>query len=389
MRLSRQHQALRRGAATVEFALAVPVLVMILLFSMYLTELVRAKLKLLELARYATWEMTSYTLSDFGQADHDAAFEDAKKEALEEVRQRFKDMDSVETNGAGGTFIARYANIQADVVNKEVPFIEAGLVLGNSGDGMADTILGAVNGGANGLLGAWRFNTKGWVESRVGMQFQNAILPRGYLEDGAGSGGFFQVNTFGGRDLNSLRLSTHHSMYATGWHLPDGSDAILKGRRSGAHTGGDEPHGLYAQVNRMTYLGVKERIESSPLGEVLDFFKAFSPAFLGTFVVSKNYGLPDTLNCEGIDTFPAGAAHGVQDQMERGDKELLDYDRPQCFDTAPFRDNELKDAQYIKIFEARGEHFMGCKNPQAEDPSAPTSAEATKGDKNADIVNCE
>ena len=84
----------------------------------------------------------------------------------------------------------------------------------------------------------------------------------------------------------------------------------------------------------------------------------------------------------------AFAAHGLQDQMSN-DLELLDHERPQCFDTAPFRDTEYSDAQYKKIFEARGEHFMGCKNPQAEDPSAPNSADATKGDKNEDIVNCE
>ncbi|NMO21750.1 pilus assembly protein [Pyxidicoccus fallax] len=388
MSLKRQRKALHRGAATVEFALAVPLLVSLLMFSMYLTELVRAKLKLLEMARYATWEMTSYTLSDFAKAEHDAAFEDAKKEAMEELQERFKDMDSVEDNAPAGTFIARYSNIQAEITNKEIPFIEAGLALGNSSEGFASSILGAVNGGANGLLGFWRFNTKGWVDTRVGMRFDNAILPRSYLDESGGQGGFFKQNMFGGRDLNSLQLNAHHSMYANGWNLPDGSDAVLKGRRSGAHTGGDDPHGLYQQVNRMTFMGVKDRIEGSPLGGVLDFFKAFSPAFLGTFVVSKNYGLPGDLNCAGVNSYPAAASHGLQDQMSN-DKELLDYDRPQCFDTAPFRDQQLTKAQYIKIFEARGEHFMGCKNPQAEDPSAETSTDATQGDKNTEVVNCQ
>ncbi|MCY1021973.1 TadE/TadG family type IV pilus assembly protein [Pyxidicoccus sp. MSG2] len=388
MRLPRQRRAQHRGAATVEFALSVPVLVMILMFSMYLTELVRAKLKLLELARYATWEMTSYTLSDFGNADHDAAFADAKREAMEEVAERYKDMDSVETNAPPGSFIARYTNIQADVVNKDVPFIEAGLVLGNSGDGMANSVLGAINGGANGLLGFWKFNTKGWVESQVSMQFDNVILPQRYLEQSTGD--FFKVDTFGGRNIGSLRLSTRHSMYATGWNLPDGSDAVINGRRAGGHTEGNEVHGLYAQVNRMTFLGVKERLESSPLGGVLSTFSSFAPAFLGTFVISKNYGLAggDASQCDGVNSYPAAAAHGLQDQMSN-DLELLDSDRPQCFDTAPFRDNTYEDSQYKKIFEARGEHFMGCKNPQAEDPSAPTSADSTKGDKNEDIVNCE
>ncbi|MBU8896580.1 pilus assembly protein [Corallococcus sp. H22C18031201] len=384
---ARTRKLTRRGAATVEFAVIVPVLVMILMFSMYLTELVRAKLKLLEMARYTTFEMTSYTLTDIAKAEHDAAFDDAKKEALEEALERYKDMDSVEPNARAGNFIANYTNVKAEVTNREVPFIEGGLVLGNSGEGWASDVLGAVNGGAKGLLNFWKLNTKGWVDTSVSMKFANSILPKRYLEE-SGSGGFFKVNTFGNRNLANLELKSHFSMYATGWNLPDGGDAVINGRRAGGHTAGGDPHGLYQQVNRMTFLGVKAKIESSPLGSVLDFFKKFSPAFLGTFVISKNYGLPGTLECTGINTFPANGVHGLQDQMTKS-KSLLDYERPQCFDTAPFRDRELEKSQYIKIFEARGENFMGCKNAQAEDPSAANSVAATKGDENQDIRNCE
>src|SRR5512140_309580 len=88
----------RRGAATVEFALIVPVLVMILFFSMYLTELVRAKLKVQEFARYVVFERTSHPLSDFATADEDKACTDAKKEVNDEADERFKDMDSAEPN---------------------------------------------------------------------------------------------------------------------------------------------------------------------------------------------------------------------------------------------------------------------------------------------------
>ena len=101
----------RRGAATTEFALIVPVLVVILMFSMYLTELVRAKIKMQEFSRYVVWELTSYTLSDFGKAQHDAAFTDAKQEMMDEAVERYKDLDSVEPEGRAGNLIARYTNV--------------------------------------------------------------------------------------------------------------------------------------------------------------------------------------------------------------------------------------------------------------------------------------
>ncbi|MBN1208831.1 MAG: pilus assembly protein [Myxococcaceae bacterium] len=391
----------RRGAATVEFALIVPVLVMILMFSMYLTELVRAKLKLQELARYAVWEMTSYTLSDFANAQHDQAFAEANKEAMEEALERFKDLDSVEPEAQRGNFVARYVDVTGTLQNKEIPFVEAGLALGNNGEGYASEIVSAVNIGANGLMDFWKFNTRGWVEAEVSMKFENVLIPRSYLDEG-GSGGFFTVDTFGGNDLRSLALKTRFSMYADPWNLEDGSDATMRGRRAGAHRRGDEQysHGLYQQVDRMVFLGVRERIEDNIgiIGDFRQFIQQFAPAFLGAFVVSHNYG-PSPGGTEatdwgrecigedtGIESYPPEAEGGLNN-LNRFSQ--IDWPRPTCFDTAPFRDQPYARSQYIKIFKARGDYFMGCKNPQAEDPSAPTSANSTQGDKNTRVVNCE
>ncbi len=395
MRLTAPRSFARRGAATVEFALVVPVMIMILLFSMYLTELVRAKLKMQEMARYVVWEMTSYTLSDFANANHDGAFADAQQEMMEEALERFRDLDSVEPNGPLGNFIAQYAEVTGTVENKEVPFIEGGLVLGNSGEGWASDVLNAVNGGANGLLNFWRFNNRGWVQTEVSMKYNNVLIPQSYLDDSR-PGGFFQVDTFGGQDITSLALKSRFSMYADGWSMDDGGDATLRGRRAGAHRGGpaNMPHGLYQQVSRMTFLGVRSRLDDIGIGGVLTFFQNFTPAFLGTFVVSHNYG-PDpsgewSRDCigpdTGIESYPAGAEGGLNN-LDKFSQ--LDHERPKCFDTAPFRDNTYANAQYIKIFQARGDHFMGCKNAQAEDPSAPTSTDATQGDENTNVVNCE
>jgi hypothetical protein len=391
----------RRGSATVEFALIVPVLVIILLFSMYLTELVRAKLKLQEFSRYTVWELTSYTLSDFAKAKHDEAFAGAAREMMEEAAERYKDMDSVEPNALPGNFVARYSDVVATVENKEIPLFEAGLRLGNGGEGFASEVVSEANVGASGLLTGWEFNTKGWVEAEASMNFNDLLLPQSYLDQGS-SGGFFKVDPFGGQSIRSLGLKSRFSMYADPWNLEDGADATMRGRRAGAHRKGSEeyPHGLYQQVDRMVFLGARKELEKNIglIGDFGQFVQQVTPEFLGTFVVSHNYGPSpgggdatawgrDCIGEDtGIESYPSEAEGGLNNL---GKFSQVDWPRPMCFDTAPFRDQPYDRSQYIKLFKARGDHFMGCQNPQAEDPSAPTSAQSTKGDKNTDVVDCE
>ncbi|MDC0708814.1 pilus assembly protein [Stigmatella sp. ncwal1] len=388
----------QRGTATVEFALIVPVLVAILMFSMYLTELVRAKLKLQELARYAAWEMTSYTLSDFAKAKHDEAFDTAQREAMAEALERYKDMDSVEPDAVPGNFIARYSDVKGTLSNEEIGFFEKGLVLGNSDEGFASMAVGALNRAGNGMLGAWDFNTKGWVTAEVDMRFNNVLLPRNYLDEG-GAQGFFKTDMFGGKELESLALKSRFSLYADAWTMEDGGDAVIRGRRAGAHRGGsdDMPHGIYQQVSRMVFLGVADELRKHMgiIAQFETFLRQVAPAFLGTFVVSHNYGPTPSGEDEawsrdcigpqtGVEAYPADAEGGLNN-LDKFSQ--LDWPRPKCFDTAPFRDQPYERSQYIKIFKARGAYFMGCKNPQSDDPSAPVVS--NRGDSNVNVVNCE
>jgi hypothetical protein len=396
--LSPLRPSVRRGAATVEFALIVPVLVAILMFSMYLTELVRAKLKLQELARYAAWEMTSYTLSDFAQAKHEEAFELARREALAEALERYKDMDSVEPDALPGNFVARYAEVKGTLANEEIGFFEKGLVLGNSDEGYASDVVGALNRTGNGMLGEWDFNTKGWVTSDVSMRFNNVLLPQNSLDEGTPHG-LFQTDMFGGQPLESLELRSRFSLYADAWTMEDGGDAVIRGRRAGAHRGGggDTPHGLYQQVSRMVFLGARDQLTKHVgiLAQFDQFIRQVTPAFLGTFVVSHNYGPTPSGEDEewsrdcigpqtGVEAYPANAEGGLNN-LDKFSQ--LDWPRPKCFDTAPFRDQPYERSQYIQIFKARGDYFMGCKNAQADDPSAPMVS--YRGDENLHVVNCE
>lgn len=397
MRTRRQTRSHSRGAATVEFALSVPILVMILLFSMYLTELVRVKLKLQEMARYAVWEMTSYALSDFANGDHAAAFEDARREAHEEWLERYRDLDSAEPNGRPGNLIARYRDVTGTLTDREIDFLETG-ALGNptttDGGRFVSSILRPISSGAEWMLDEWGFNNRGWVEADVRMTFDNVILPRSYLQEGSG-GGFSQTDGFGGRSLASLPLRARYSMYANGWNLPDGGDAIIRSRRAGQHREGDlsQPHGLYQQVDRMVFLGLGNVLDELGLGSILDKVALVLPNFVGTFVVSRNYGIEPQQkpNCSGLTTYSAEASSGLHVMHVTDGFELVDHDRPDCFDTAPFRDEmTYGNSNYIKLFNARGAFFMGCKRAMADDPSAPPgNQEATADDEQEDKVACD
>jgi hypothetical protein len=63
----RRFRADESGQALTEFVVVVPIMVMILLFSMWLWEIVHIKLKVQEAARYAAWESTSYPLHGYAK----------------------------------------------------------------------------------------------------------------------------------------------------------------------------------------------------------------------------------------------------------------------------------------------------------------------------------
>jgi len=235
------------------------------------------------------------------------------------------------------------------------------------------------------------------VEADVSMNFNNLLIPKSYLDEG-GQGGFFKADPTGGTDLRSLPIKSRYSMYVDPWNMEDGADATIRGRRAGAHREGPEdmPHGLYKQVNRMVFLGLTKKL-SDAAGSIQfpQFLSKIFPAFLGTFVVSHNYGPSPSGDWSrecigkdtGIESYPPEAEGGLNNLNKVSQ---IDWPRPTCFDTAPFRDQPYDKSQYIQIFKARGEYFMGCKNAQAADPSAPKSDEATKGDESkAYAIDCE
>src|SRR5215471_6746543 len=99
-----------RGSALLEFALVAPILIALILYSLFFSELVRAKLKLHEVARYAAWEMGSHPLSDYGTARPVAAFERTRSATVRDAEARYVSLDSLEP--ARGDFLGRFEDVR-------------------------------------------------------------------------------------------------------------------------------------------------------------------------------------------------------------------------------------------------------------------------------------
>lgn len=373
-----------RGSALTEFALVVPLFVTILFFSMYFTELLRVKFKVQEMSRFIAWEMSSYMLTDFAGGDHAGAFEHAAKELKTDVLERYKDLDSVEDDAGNENFIGRFSNLKIEIGEADASFIDDGNLSG-AGKGA----LNLAKAGIGMITGAWGFNNGGRAVVDVSVDFTPKIFKADrYMM--RGEGGFYSVDQTGNRDLSSLTMKSHYTMVANGWHLPDGAPATLGEKRAGLHETGSDS-GLYMQVNKMTFLGLKGLIDKTPglkqVKSVLSYLPI--PELLGTYVISLPYDAEANVERKCNNESPG--LMGENDFEYPGIEEAPYPNNLRCFDTAPFRDTwAWNESLYAKAFKARGNHFMGCKNPMADDPTVEIGdlPKSSQDDKNKAKTAC-
>jgi hypothetical protein len=383
-----------RGQAVIEMALVLPLLVTVFLFGMFFTELIRAKLKLLEAARFAGFEMTSHVLDDYGgsRADrHDRAFDEAMQDTVTRTTELYADLDSITARPAGG-LVAGYSGVSATLENK--PVVIEGQVRVELADGLPMP-LGRLSGSSTEAFKLFDFDQKGRVQVELAMRLDNRLLPRSFLD---GRGGPFKVDQWGGRNLQAVALKSRFSLIASGWALPDGSDAQMQigtdglGAVAGVHPSGKSMHGLWLQVDRMTHLRARpEDTELLGLKSINAASFILPKPYHSTYVVSHNYGLPngDGRGCDSRpgETDPAHPAPSGMNNLAQASE--LDHPWRKCYDTAPFRDQSKYDASMsVQQFKRRGSHFMGCIAPQADDASFPDSTRL-RGDLNRRKVPCE
>jgi hypothetical protein len=340
----------RRGHAIVEFALVAPLLVLLVLYSIYFTELMQAKLKLLEAARFAAWEMTSFPLSDYGSRRHQEVFHQAAGDVAQATEDRYRHLDGRTPFGFATSVDTFQTTLSQTPIASSRRIDE--LSTGGTSEGTAWTssIFSVARGGLGTALQKLGFNTQGQIRAQVSTAVVNRLLPQHLLD----------------RDLTRLALEAELTLVADGWSLTDGADSVIRNGRAGQHRSGREPSGLYTQVRRMDFLGVREMLGAKvPVPAILG---SFLPNPLGTYVVSHNYQPepPGTnkAGCNYLQKYPPEAKAGLNN-LQLSSK--LDHQRPKCFDTSPFRDQaKYDDSLYIQMFKSRGDWFMGCKHPEAE-----------------------
>jgi len=117
MRFRGKDPECQSGQALTEFAIVVPVVVCLVLFSIYFYELLSVKLKTQEAARYAVWEATSYQLSDYSaqntRTKNRQLFQTARNAIENETRARYQDLDSSSVSriqGAAGRAVDEVRN---------------------------------------------------------------------------------------------------------------------------------------------------------------------------------------------------------------------------------------------------------------------------------------
>jgi len=352
------------GATTVELALLLPLFALLLFWGLFFTELLHAKLALLEATRFAAWEMTAHVLTDFGSGEHARTFARARQAVLADGRARYADLDSI-AQGPGGGFAVETRGFDLDLASERVATVDPPLPSPEGRGGFAGRVAGAAGGGLSKLLGAWGFDRDGQVRATASVRIHPRLLP-----------------------LEWRQLEHSFHLVASGWDLKDGGDAVMRDHRAGAHTSGDLPTGLYRQVDRMKFLGLAHALDDVPgVGGALGFFHDLGlPAFAGTFVVAHNYaGREPDRGCFANPLQTPNPSPGGLNNVARG--ALLDWSLPRCFDTAPFRDvNNYADSRYVQLFRARGPNFMGCPNAQADDPTSVRLA--NPGDQSQDRTAC-
>jgi hypothetical protein len=357
----------------------IPLLGVLLFFGLHFTELIHAKLKLQEVTRYAAFEMTSHPLTNYSSGDHDRAFARAAQKTREDVLARYQALDSAERASAiaGGrgfeNFGVRLENRTVNLSGDSLPNSEG------EGGGWLGPVLDRLSGTVSAATERLGFNSRGAVEAEASVTFRGRLLPLGYT---------YLLQARGGPDLDRFALTSRYTLIASGWHLPDGRDAIVGRHRAGVYRGDERPTVLYQQVSRMTFLGAKERFRQLPgLSTALRALRGVAPDPTGTFVVSHNYGLvvpADQRGCRYLQGYPPAARSGLNNLRAASE---VDFDRPTCFDTAPFRDHaEYESSLYVRIFEARGRWFLGCKNAAADNPAE--ARDLSSGDESPK-VNCQ
>jgi hypothetical protein len=345
------HRKLReqRGSSVVEFSIVAMLLVPLVLYSMYFTDLAKVRLKTQEIARYAAWEMTSYPLSDYDNSVHDGLFDRAAQNTIRDVLTRYGDDLRADTVGNAHVrfMTGDWELSRIGITNQEANIVPNLQSIGRPNGGLIGELMGNVNGGINWALGKWGFNTQGQVRVDVAVRFTADITSganRGFMSERFAQE-FFEKDLFE-PGITTLEMTDSLVLLADSWTLYDGENVHLPG----GYSAGARDSLFWKQVNRMVWMGFLDSLPG--MNTVSGFMQKV-----------QDWPIINAI----VDPWPP--ATRVTSIASRGDdpndanKTTLNVDCGQStFHTTPIRDQlgaTIK-SEYAKTYQKRGEFYMGC-----------------------------
>lgn len=369
-----------RGQAVTEFAIALPVMVMIFLFSQYFYEAVQVKLKSQEMARYAAWEFTGHELTDYKAGE--MRYSTVKTDVANDTNTRFSNLKSTDKlSNATRAFAGSWDVKNIRTTDKKEPRIPGGTmanialqIFGYALDAWRvvsaaqhpniiyaaavgwftyerNTQWGLAGGNVFNPPPEWKMNGKGLIKADSNIRFTSSFIPRKMP--------FFNE----GGPMKGLQFKETVVLLADSWKLEYGEDV------EGNSSDESKETAFFKQVDRMVLVRKTPRQIFKVYNDIIRVFTnitatlAFQPWLqmkdLGeTTLVSKNYtdGDPDSGKIE------------IEEDNDKGG--------PTPYDSAPM----LKDSGYQKSLESRANNYMGCPEPESMGCTSSLSTDNPFGD---------
>lgn len=153
------------GAATVEFAIIAPAVILILLWSIFFSDIAMVKLKVLEAARFAVWEETAFRNPTEVQNDLKDRFHDL----------RSSDTDQVEVSKRG--YMGIKLKDWTPTVKDDITVKFTGNADFGGSTGGVDSALGSISKGLDWILNYAKLSPKIEASSDVSVEVENNIIP--------------------------------------------------------------------------------------------------------------------------------------------------------------------------------------------------------------------
>ncbi len=386
-----------RGSATTEFAIVISVFVPVLLFSVFLFDIMQLKLKVQEAARYTAFEFANHSLHDYRRAGSSRnAYSGMQSQAKTDVEQgskfRYRFFNSSQGLLSDAMALAGGHDPRTRFGAKfEVPDVKVTLtqlpIVANPADMVEmkfplSMLRGLINSAFNWLVGQipvgvsatgagilfsggrdqphmtgrgyglaqptlmqlrigralrdWGFPQEGEVQVTVSTRVENAIVP---------TGGPWKNGAYLKRKL-AYNMKETYQIYVDTWRLPDGT-----GVKPGDAATGNPSY--YAVVNNMTNSGSSALLSRSSLIGML-YLAGRSVALAGG-VKPKNPA-SDPLT-------PSLASVPYTDQLGNTGKLQLNSDGASAWwNTSEFREEGNGQNPYDETRKKRGKYFMGCRD---------------------------